>query len=764
MPHLKKKLPSFALIGAILALFLWQGRGAWLSRRMVVSLDLKVPAPFVCQVFYTESEGQELELEKSARAMVKPGGAHVVFALPIRRLERLRITLGNKPGKVRASRVVVRGTETRVLDWNDFGLRRGISRFDIDAKGAVDIVETGASPLGIRGRLHVNVFVFSFLAVLGLLSGSAFSRIPGAVRRFAEIPRGERLQKAVFLLAAIALVVARMALTAGLPPRFYASSWDDLLFVRNGLSIVHGNWLGPYDQHTLAKGCFGPMFLAVSILAGLPFLVTETLLYVAGCVFFVWVLSRLVPNRPFLLAAFALLLFNPVSFSSSTWQRIYRNGMALWQVPLVVGCLLQMYRSCHSPIRRWLKWAVLSGLALWAFLNTREDGVWIWPFALTCMALSAAKATAAESSRMRRIVRACSCALPIAVIMFGNAILCLVNWNWYGLPMRNDRDAGNYAMAMKDLYLIAPDPEDDARLSSPEHAGHYHNIYYSTLRKAYDASPTLNGARQKIDAVIEAWSHYPYQHGRDLCFDHMLFAIRNGVSLAGHYGSLRDGEEFFGAVHNELSRAFADGRLVRRGTSVTAMAAPFRLEQIPKIAREWVDALAGLTVFWKNPGRPRPEWVDPSDQNGRGFVKPAIVSVLEAASGGKVPGKDEIGTVRPKLSRATNVADAYVSAVPWAVVAALVVYVALSVLAASRPRLRSRISSEWLLATGLLGSILVHSACIAYISATTFYATGYFYMAASCQMVLMFIVVVAGMVFKAAGKGSCRQVNENSLT
>lgn len=738
--------PRLLLSAALLAAAaLAAGYRSWVSREIVVSVGLKSSVPQACQIFWTESAGGRFSPERSATFFARPRGAEARASLPVARLERLRFDFGAAPGTVRASPVVVRGAEVRTLDWREFTARHDIGRFEVDAGGAVDAESIGGDPyairpepLGVRGRRRVNAFAFGVFAVLGALAGLALAAVPGAARRFAALPRRERIRAAAFWAAAFALVAARMAFSARIPPWFGPSLWDDHWFVKAADSLLRGGWLGAYDQHTLCKGCFGPMVLAASSMLGIPFPVAENLLYVLGCAFSVFVLSRFVRARWLLLAAFGALLSNPLSWSLLSMQRVYRNGMAAWQVPFAFGCLFLAYRAAARKERGLVPWALASGFALWAFQNTREDGIWIAPFVLVCLALAAVRAWRAGATRREKVLRALACLLPVAVVACGNAALRLANRRCYGVAIRNDRDAGNYARAMRDLYLIEPDPADEARLSSPEHAGHYHNIYYSTLSRAYDESPTLRGARRGIDAVIDSWSRFQGYSGRDLKLDHMLFAIRDGAAREGVYRSLPESEAFFGAVHRELSAAFDAGRLRRRGISFTAMAAPFRPEFVPGILREWREALVQVASFRGIEARM-------TDSGATGD----ILAVFERTTLRAPPSRDELPAARAAVDRANAASRAYSSCVPWALSAALLAWIALTAVLARRRFRASDALDGWLLATGLLGSVLVHAACIAYMSATTFYATNYCYMAASHQMALLFAAAAAGLSLEA---------------
>ncbi|MGA7280045.1 MAG: hypothetical protein WBW79_19070, partial [Desulfocapsaceae bacterium] len=59
---------------------------------------------------------------------------------------------------------------------------------------------------------------------------------------------------------------------------------DDLLFVSQAHDILGGNWLGTYNQLTLIKGPFYPLFIALSYYLNIPLLLSQQLLYLSACV------------------------------------------------------------------------------------------------------------------------------------------------------------------------------------------------------------------------------------------------------------------------------------------------------------------------------------------------------------------------------------------------------------------------------------------------------------------------------------------------
>ena len=67
---------------------------------------------------------------------------------------------------------------------------------------------------------------------------------------------------------------------------------------------------------------------------------------------------------------------------------------------------------------------------------------------------------------------------------------------------------------------------------------------------------------------------------------------------------------------------------------------------------------------------------------------------------------------------------------------------------------KDRLLAAWLLAVGIASGFFLHTACIAYVSATTYWATIASYMASACQLELMFVVVAAGMCVTGIRKGA----------
>lgn len=158
--------------------------------------------------------------------------------------------------------------------------------------------------------------------------------------------------------------------------------YDDRLFLDIAGHFLKGDWLGPYDHKTLAKGPFYSIWIAMVFKSGIPLLLAQHLLYSAACCVFIAAIRPLVKNRLLLLAGFIILLFNPMSYTNVVMTQVLREGiypaLTITTISFAVGLLI---RHGGSP-RVLIPWAAGLGISLTAFWLTREEGVWIAPMLL----------------------------------------------------------------------------------------------------------------------------------------------------------------------------------------------------------------------------------------------------------------------------------------------------------------------------------------------------------------------------------------------
>lgn len=396
----------------------------------------------------------------------------------------------------------------------------------------------------------------------------------------------DKREKGIMALCMLFFSVVRLLLTERLPIYVMVNMpHDDGWVVSAAQSIIQGNWLGAYNQYTLIKGCFAPLLMAIAHNIGITYMSAMSLIYIFSCYVFVKAISPIMRSCIAQCVLYVVLLFNPITMACQTMQRVYRNGYSQWQILIIFGCFIALYvRRNTNKIGKLFLWAFLGGFGLWSLCNTREDAIWIYPFCfvaigitLVCIFLQKKNSIVVKKSLI--------ICFPLLFLLAGNVCVSLLNDEFYGEYLRNDRTEGNFSKVIKDLYAIKPEESLVELYTNPEneYAQYQYNIYYDVLDKAFAASPTLASVRNQIDASISAWDSGERLVDGELVYDHVIFALRDGVAAAGYYESLMKSEQFFEDVHTELQKAFKNGDLVERGSFIYTNVAPLNEGDIKKV-------------------------------------------------------------------------------------------------------------------------------------------------------------------------------------
>lgn len=181
----------------------------------------------------------------------------------------------------------------------------------------------------------------------------------------------------LWMVTYVILSLFKLFLTKGQSLTVYpGSGYDDGLFLKLAESMATGRWLGVYDQFTLMKGIFYPLFMAGSHLLHLPLLFAQDLLYIIACVVTIAALSPIVRTSWQQITIFIFLLFNPVSFSI---HQILREGIYPALTLFVVACAFGLWLRIDLAVHKLMPWTVGLGCSLAAFWLTREEAIWILP-------------------------------------------------------------------------------------------------------------------------------------------------------------------------------------------------------------------------------------------------------------------------------------------------------------------------------------------------------------------------------------------------
>ena len=372
-------------------------------------------------------------------------------------------------------------------------------------------------------------------------------------------------------VAALGVIAASYVFKAQVPTTVLFAPHDDGLFLRLADSLRHGDWLGPYDNLTLAKGPIYPMFLAAVDLLRLPLKLAEHAVYLGAAATMALVTLWLSRNRVLSFVLFSALALNPMMWTVEL-ARIIRDGLyvglSLGAFALVAWLLIV---PSGAAIRQRTVLAVVSGAAIAVYWLTREEGAWLLP-ALGVLVIGGAlrlwAARGASGDEPPRHWTRGLASLGWRLIFVVTAVtvviggVAAVNWNRYGVFLTNDLTGGEVPAAYGALSRIDHESTD-----------RYVPIPASARMDAYRVSP----AAEELEPFLEGQSGAewtarscggpPIPGGgcNDIRAGWFVWAFREAVTLAGHWTSAAEAQDFLERLAIELNRACDDGALACSG-------------------------------------------------------------------------------------------------------------------------------------------------------------------------------------------------------
>jgi len=360
------------------------------------------------------------------------------------------------------------------------------------------------------------------------------------------------ISKHLWWVLAAGLVVVKLALVRGQP--IYAignAVHDDQLFLKLAHHIVQGEWLGPYDELTLAKGPIYSLFIAANHLAGLPLGLTQHLVYLVACATLVVAVAPLVTRGWARFGLFAVMWVNPMTYEGEHMSRILRQHLTIPFALIIAAALLALSLRLGGSWRRRFPWALVLGLTLGLFWLTREEGVWIAGMVLV-LSLPAFSELWRGPAELRRIsagllaTAVIAGALPIVVV-------CSLNRHYYGWFGTVEFRGADFRAAYGALARVQPGPPVP---------------YFAVTREARELAYTQSPAFAELQPFLEGdvglrWADRtrfaPAE--RQISSGWFMWALREAVAKAGHARSAKTAMDFYRRMAGEINAACAAGRL-----------------------------------------------------------------------------------------------------------------------------------------------------------------------------------------------------------
>lgn len=368
------------------------------------------------------------------------------------------------------------------------------------------------------------------------------------------------------VIIAVIIALSAVSLTARslVPVGMGRSPLDGGLFIRQATYLAHGQWLGPFDRLTLAKGSSYPALIAITNRVGLPLMTAQQLTYLlaAGCV--AACLFAATGRTLASVCGYGVLALNPVNFdgpSSAVNRDAWTAALALL---FVAATFLSIFIALKGSRPYWaVPMAALAGLSGAAFWLCREESAWLLP-SLAVIALGlptlnlATRWFAVDRPRptRRQIARA---AVPAATVFalvavtFGGPLwfVSSQNQSHYATPLTSDTANGQFSRAYGAWMRV--------RVGAPSFRVPIDAAQRSAV---YAVSPAALELRPYLEAPADRWIRLGCSSTPcDLAGAFTEWALRDATANAGHLSTEAAAQEFFGQLADQIGTACAERRL-----------------------------------------------------------------------------------------------------------------------------------------------------------------------------------------------------------
>jgi hypothetical protein len=363
---------------------------------------------------------------------------------------------------------------------------------------------------------------------------------------------------------------------------------DDALFIRMARYLEAGQWLGPYDNLTLAKGMFYPLFIVMAFWISVPLKIAEQVVYLAACALAAGMVRCRVGNSRLSLVLFALLAFNPV-FWSPQLARVLRQAfymsLSLAVLVLVVIIAFPNSREASHGFSRSAVRGVSLGLVGAAYWMTREEGGWLLPAFTVVLAaalipiLRPDRSPASErgafprpSAHLKAIVS--SLVVALGVFTAADWLVAGLNHRYYGIFETSEFRSKSFLRAFGALARIQED-EWHPDITFPKDA----------RQRAYAVSPAAGELASSFEGPTgNKWLQVTCFLGHaNPCVEvetgWFLWEFRDAVADAGHYRSGKEAMRYYDELADQINSACAHGNIRCLPPRATLLP-PFRWEYV----------------------------------------------------------------------------------------------------------------------------------------------------------------------------------------
>jgi len=369
-------------------------------------------------------------------------------------------------------------------------------------------------------------------------------------------PAGKPETRATLVMFA-AIVVVRLLLTADRDILAFNQPYDDYWFVAAARRWI---WGGDYNHMAFAQLPLYAMWLKAWSLLGVPARLAIDLAWLAAIAYLAAALAAFCRKTWPGILLLLFLAFHPLSIA--WFDRAWSDCLLAVCSLLVMAAMMEIWNlrevdARASPRKKMA--VVVASVAFAAALQMRKEGPLLLPPLLMLGLCSWYRRDrwwrGGNAARLGRPLLL----YPLASALALGALLAGANHLRWGVFARYEVAAPGYLRAVSTLNAIDPGA------ATPR----YVTVTAATRKAAYAASPTFRELQPYLEGALgeqvsRASAAYTSGVAGEIANGWFYWTLRDAAALAGWHSSAPAAEEKYGAMADELERAFVAGRLTQR--------------------------------------------------------------------------------------------------------------------------------------------------------------------------------------------------------
>ncbi len=356
---------------------------------------------------------------------------------------------------------------------------------------------------------------------------------------------------------------------------------DDHFMFTSAVSIVDGNWFGEYNFLTLSKHNFFSIWLAFLHILKVPYLVGNAFLYAVSCVMIIIAIKDTLNSNTLKALLYAALLYNPSMWASYT-TRVYRDAIFPSLCLIFFAGVIGIGLRYKKPLKEKILYLLLIGFSYGAIYLTREDGVWILPFYITALIITAFISYREGSKNVLKNTLIYLSPMLISFIIIG--LYSYQNYVHYDRFIVSDFTSSEFEKAYGSLASITHE-EWHPLIAVPD----------DVRFKLYEEVPSFKELEDIIENDDFKNGYYNYKI-EGFSSGAFYWALRKAVDEAGYYENTATSKEYYERLYNEVVLAIDEGRL-ESSFMHSSLTPPIKAEYILPVIEEGFIGLRTVFLF-----------------------------------------------------------------------------------------------------------------------------------------------------------------------